>query len=223
MNERIEQTTPKTTRIWQWTAAAALAVAALALIPNHQQTATAQPASAAPGRTAIVDVVRLVNELESFKAGQREINELEQELNNRITEAQQRVEDAQSALEIAAEGSQDRLVEEAIDAGINLRAEVANRSLRIRLKSNEILRSTWNRVQDGIAEYAERNGYDVVMSDDSMLDPGIPLDADPEAYKSYMTDRRILHASDNADITDELITRMNNDYEAEMKRNADER
>jgi late competence protein required for DNA uptake (superfamily II DNA/RNA helicase) len=38
-----------------------------------------------------------------------------------------------------------------------------------------------------------------------------------------MTERRVLHASDRIDVTDELITRLNNDFQAEMRNQQENR
>jgi Skp family chaperone for outer membrane proteins len=216
---------PTDHRLWRWALVATLAATAAALFTSTTPSATAQSgnASVSNTRVAIVDIIRLVNELDAFKAGQQEVDDLAAELTEQVESARQRVEEAQNALELATDETRERLVNEALAAGIDFRAANANRQIRIRLKQNQVLRATWNRVKAGIDDYANAAGYDAIVADDSNVEPGIPLDADPEAFKSFMTERRVLHASDRIDVTDELITRLNNDFQAEMRNQQENR
>jgi len=217
-NER--RNTPLADHAWRWALVVVIAALALAAMGRTNAPAIAQPSGAESPRVGVVDVVRLVNELDAFKAGQDEVDRLAEELSAEVERARERAREAQEALELATDRTRERLVNEALAAGIDLRAANANLQVRVRLKQNQVLRSTWASVELGIEEYAEDAGIDLIISDDSRVEAGIPLDADPETYKRFVMERRVLHSGNATDITDAVITRMNNDFAADAARDA---
>ena len=222
MKDRTAQHPPSIAdHAWRWALVAAIAALAIAALGRTNAPAIAQPSAAAESpRVGVVDVVRLVNELDAFKAGQDEVDRLAEQLSAEVERARERAREAQEALELATDRTRERLVNEALAAGIDLRAANANLQVRVRLKQNQVLRSTWASVEVGIEEYAEDAGIDLIISDDSRVEAGIDPDADPETYKRFVMERRVLHAGNATDITDAVITRMNNDFAADAARDA---
>ncbi len=180
-----------------------------ALSPSPAMAATAEGP-----RVAVVDVVRLINELEQLNERSREIKTLADELTADLEQARRDARDAQDALQMATDATREELLNEALEATLRIREITTMREIRVRMKQNQVLRETWAMVQEEVRAHGRAQGYDVVIADDSLVEPGIPLDADPEAFKSFVVDRRVLFAADAADITSEIITRMNNQYNA---------
>lgn len=174
-------------------------------------------ANSAPTRVATVDLVRLINGLEQFQAGQAESDEYTETLAGRVESAQQQAQQAAEDLEtMATDANRQELFGEFVDAMSRFRAERASFDVLRFSKQNVILRDTWRTVRESISEYAEANNIDLVISDDSLVQVGFSMDADPETYKQFMMSRRVLFAAEPIDITDELITRMNNVYRASL-------
>jgi Skp family chaperone for outer membrane proteins len=85
------------------------------------------------------------------------------------------------------------------------------------IEKSLLLRDLDRSVKDAIRELADANGYDIVLTTDA----GDELMVSAEARASreaqvrqQMISRRVLYANDMVDITDELIERMNNAFNA---------
>lgn len=207
---------------WRWGVLASLIAIAAGLFTVSSEPANAQagPRATSETRIAIVDIVRLFDDLDAFRAGQGEVDAIARELQEDVDAARERLVEAEDALKMAVDSNREEFLNRVLAAGIDLRGARANRELRIRLKQNQVLRSTWRSVSAGLADYARAAGYDAIVSNDSLLEPGIPIDADPETYKRFILDRHILHAGERIDITDEVITRMNNEFAARVQQDA---
>ena len=59
-------------------------------------------------------------------------------------------------------------------------------------------------------QLAEEDGYDIILMNDSVLE----IPENPENIVREISNRRILFARSQMDITDQLIQRMNADYQA---------
>ncbi len=68
------------------------------------------------------------------------------------------------------------------------------------------------KVSNAISRIAEREGYDMVMLDDSLLP--IPEEAaDGDVYRAIIT-KGIIYRHDAVDITNDVVTLMNNEFTA---------
>jgi len=204
-------------RLWRTGVLVGLLAVAAGLFSVSNEPATAQGSAAqSPTRVATLDLVKLINGLEQFKAGQQAADAYTQQLRSSLERAQESMQSAGEDLEVATEATRERLVEEFISADAEFRAEAAKFEVLRNVRHNVILRDTWQSVREGIAAYAEENGYDVIISDDSLVQAGGTVNADPEVYKQFMMTRRVLYTDEAIDITDELMTRMNIDYRASL-------
>jgi Skp family chaperone for outer membrane proteins len=203
--------------LWRMAILVALGAIAAALFALAGPSATAQSAGiAAPTRVATVDLVKLINGLEQFQAGQVQSDAFTEELRDAVESARQNVDSAREDMEMATEATRDQLFGDFVDAISAFRAEAAAFDVKRFARQNVILRETWASVRAGIEDYAQENDIDLVISDDSLVQAGITMDADPERYKQFMMSRRVLFAGDPIDITDELVTRMNIEYRAQL-------
>jgi len=88
---------------------------------------------------------------------------------------------------------------------------------KVDIENSLTLQDLYRSVKLAAAQMASANGYDLVIVDDSQLEIQTSNDSrTPRTTQvmSQISSRRILHSNPNIDITDELITRMNNAYKA---------
>ena len=202
---------------WRFGVVIGLFLVASAVFSLSNSPATAQGSgSPGPTRVATVDLVKLVNGLEQFRAGQRESDDYTSRLRSDVESARVSVDNARTDLEAATDATRDQLFEDFVQAVSGFRSEAASFDVLRFARQNVILRETWATIRAGIADYANDNGIDLIISDDSRVQADISLDSDPEAFKQFMMSRRVLFAEEAIDITDELITRMNVEYRASL-------
>jgi len=95
-------------------------------------------------------------------------------------------------------------------ASIDLRAFMGLADMQeTRTKQRAMLR-IYNHIRDASAELADRDGYGLVIMDDS----AIPIPADSRDVLGDISARRVLYASSTLDITQMLIDYMNTQWRA---------
>ena len=90
-------------------------------------------------------------------------------------------------------------------------------SERLDIETSLLLRDLYRSVQGELAELCEVQGYDIVLIDDSrkelIVNKKLNVQLELQVRKQ-LSERRVLYASPNVDITDALIERMNNKFAA---------
>jgi Skp family chaperone for outer membrane proteins len=79
------------------------------------------------------------------------------------------------------------------------------------------LRDIDNSIRAAIADLAEANGYDLVLTDDSAREITYNREAQVPGgvqVRQQMLSRRVLYVDRSVDVTNELIARMNNEFNA---------
>ena len=64
---------------------------------------------------------------------------------------------------------------------------------------------------DAIARFAQQNGYDLILPKDDAID--VPENVSNADYLKAATSRRMYFSSEAANVSDQLITFMNNEYQ----------
>lgn len=178
----------------------------------------ARPATVAPApvTVALVDLARLMGGLDELKyrnatgksrgeAYQKqvdsitdEIKQIEAELDGVITqsETKKRVEALVKRAEL-----------------VNLReSRKTGLQYKIDLENGETIHDLYSKALETISQIAKQDGFDLVLLDDTKIT--LPAAATMKEYRSIMEARRILYARDGQDITDRVMTVMNNNYAA---------
>ena len=82
----------------------------------------------------------------------------------------------------------------------------------ISIDQGALRRQLYTKIQDAVERIAERDGIDIVIFDDSVLP--VPEDAsDNDVYRTIIT-KGIIYRHDSTDLTQRVITLMNNEYAA---------
>ncbi|MCE7974785.1 MAG: OmpH family outer membrane protein [Leptolyngbya sp. PLA1] len=82
----------------------------------------------------------------------------------------------------------------------------------INLEQGDVVRELYLKLNAVVAQIAAKDGFDLVVLDDSSLK--IPERATAEEYGSLLKQRTVLFRTDAMDITDRVLTVLNNEYAA---------
>lgn len=199
-------------------ACVAIAIGLVSVVSWRAGASDANPSSvAAPSSIAIVDVEKALNQL-------TELADLNKNLADRVAVRQKnlddlksQIEDLNGKLELLADNDEENRRE--LRAKIYELTETANARAKvyqslINIEKGEIIRPLYLKLVDAINETAQRNGYDLVLFDDRTIK--VPNDTDANVNVTIQQ-KRILYASDAIDITDQIISLMNNKYAAGME------
>lgn len=173
---------------------------------------TAQRLKAEPTSVALVDVERALNSLNELKDLNKALADRVKERQDDLDKLKKQIEDLQADLnELPTNSTEKRR---------NLRAQIfeltetakartnAYQSL-INIEKGEIIRPLYNKLIDSINDTASKEGYDLVLFDNRKLE--IPQDVQA-VINEVIQQKNILYARDSMDITDQVITLMNNNY-----------
>ncbi|MCR9074404.1 MAG: OmpH family outer membrane protein [bacterium] len=186
-------------------------IAALAWQAGANSANTTRP-PAQPTAVATVDIVTIFDQL-------TELKDLEAKLEQRRTSSQADLEEVNTRLktisadlEAMTRGTEDykNKVKDAMElqAVLKARSEALNQILSI--ERGSMTRDLYNKVSDAISRISEREGYDVVLFDDSTFI--VPENAAyQDVYRAIVT-RSLMYRHDSVDITGQVVSLMNSEY-----------
>ena len=197
-------------------------VAILALVgawgltsPSAQARITSMLAG--PTAVATIDIDAVLQQLDERATLEEELKALGAELENDVNSMKASAEEKQGDLELFEPGSPDfvRTQRELqlADAEWRLRAEFAQRV--IREQQTRLQRTLFNRILDTCRDYAEREGWDIVLLDDST--EGIDPRMSAEQFSAFVSTRSVVYRNDTVDITNAVATAMNNAFRNNVK------
>jgi Skp family chaperone for outer membrane proteins len=188
-------------------------IAAIAWQAGASSANSARP-PAAPTAVATIDLVTIFDQLQELK-------DLETQLEARKVSSQLELDEVNNQLKVIRadldgmkRGTDEykNKVKEAMEmtAVINARGEALNQILSI--ERGNLTRTLYLKVSNAIERISEREGYDVVLFDDSTFI--IPEDAQyQDVYRSLVT-RSLLYRHSGIDITNQVVSLMNSEYTA---------
>lgn len=176
--------------------------------------ATSQRPPAQPTAVATIDIVSIINGLEERKVREEELNARRESRQAQLDEVVEEMKALEEAIGLLTEGTDER--RDKIRELLEMRAvaEARRKALGqiISIDMGGVMRNMYQKVEDAIERISEREGYDVVLMDDSALP--LPENApDTDIYRSIIT-KSVIYRHDGVDITDQVITLMNNEFTA---------
>lgn len=170
--------------------------------------------SAGASSVAVVDLAKLLDGLDERvhleQSLNKEIEIRQNELNTVLKQIERMTED----IKMLSENDPNRLSR---IRDLRLK-EVEARALRqfvqeqLSLEKGRMLAQLFNKVQRAVSDIAARDGWDLVMIDDSALD--LPEMATEQQMLQMILSRRVLSATKRVEITDDVRTLMNNQFNA---------
>ncbi|MEX2543548.1 MAG: OmpH family outer membrane protein [Phycisphaeraceae bacterium] len=176
--------------------------------------------SAEPSAVAVVDWGRVFNELDEKQAIDGRFQTQLQELGEENRQRQERVQQLQEELQGPVAQAQDAeafrtkqaelqqaLMEHEVWTNFNQRQIQTDMAMAVDRLYRKMLTA--------VDEIAADNGYDLVLSFDD--EPRFRLDGQQAVMRQLeeqIRNRSVLYASETADLTDQVVQRMNNRFEA---------
>jgi len=184
------------------------------------QATGARPLLAPPTVVVSVDLPRVLDALDEKTDAEGDLRQLRDSITDEDESRRIPLEEMQAAFKVAAEAGED-IDEQQFEEFVLKKLEFDEwRRLayqKLDISKSLMLRELDRSIKSAIAKLCEQNGYDIVVVDDSLRDIAI----NPEARVSredqvvqQMISRTVMYVNETKDVTDELIARMNNAFEA---------
>lgn len=206
----------------QWLAGPVGVVAASALVYLGLVART----SAVPGRESVpptsvasVDLARLIDRLDEAKDKSKEIKAKAEEADTAMAAKASKLKDLENDIKVSADPNDTATLESKrlefakLKKDYETEGEMHNRELGS--MKGRMIGDLFTKASAAITDLAKRDGYQLVVTDDRSVNSleHVPSPQIPAA----VLDRRVLYADPSIDITDRLVTIMNNDYRAGVK------
>lgn len=182
---------------------------------GHPQAEARRSAMLAPACcVATIDLNVVLEALDERKVRETELQDFIRVRQAKLEEMKKKAQQAQDDLKILPEKSKDWIAkrEEAASLALQLRAEEELAKALVEDKRKGLSLELFNKIKDGASKYAQKEGYALVISNDARAE--IPEDAPEQQLQAALVARRVLHASDTADISQAVALQMNNEFKA---------
>jgi len=175
---------------------------------------------ARPTAVATVSVSRVMEALNQRAAAEAELREMAVDMQGQDTVwtgALERLRNELKEIPAADIAARRAKEEETAQQALEMQAWRMFATEQIDIEKSLMLRELDRSIKASIAQLAQSNGWDIVLIDDSKIE--LVVDAKMKAsredqVKLQLRTRRIIFADPMVDITDELIERMNNAFNA---------
>ncbi len=171
-----------------------------------------------PPVVAAVRILPLVEGLHERAEAKAEIARMEAALTQERTARDQAVQDLEQRLKNAVDPAARRDLQDQLDV------RRLENQFWLKLAAGELevekairLQGLYGRIKQAVAELAQAEGYDLIVLDDSIEEPGFNRDANipPQLQVlDQISQTKVLYLGPHLDVTDDLITRMNNSFQA---------
>ena len=169
---------------------------------------------AQPTAVATVDIPEIIDQLEERKVREAELEARTKTRQAQLDEVAEQLRTVQADLETLKRGTDEYKdkVRQAMEmqAVVKARNEALNQILSI--DRGNVTREMYDNVVAAISNIADREGYDIVLFDDSLFP--VPEDASfADVYRSIVS-RSVIYHHNSVDITAQVVTLMNNEFTA---------
>lgn len=194
----------------------AVALATIGVLAFRSGAGFSRTAPTAAPIVAVVDVEKVVNDCAEMdtrnkankakhEAEEKELAKMSEQLTNINKEMDLLKEDDRAGRKaLVYKGAQ-------IDGARKVRKDILDST---RDEENaDVLRDVYNKAIQTISQYANQNGISLVVVDDTVLT--VPAEGGVRSVTSAIIGRRMLYCNKSQlDITNDILTQMNNDYAA---------
>ncbi|MFG0306721.1 MAG: OmpH family outer membrane protein [Phycisphaerales bacterium JB040] len=206
--------TATTTTLTRLRAPALLAALLIACTLAWRANAGARP-PATPTAVATIDIVAILDQLEERQVLEERLQASLNERQKQLEELGKRLENVQA--DIQTLNQQTPAYREKVREALELRnlAQTRRQILEqiISIERAELLRSLYDKISASIGRVADRDGWDVVLLDDSAF-PLPQGDVSDRDIERNIVSRGVIYRHDSVDITSDVIQLMNNEFNA---------
>jgi Skp family chaperone for outer membrane proteins len=180
-----------------------------------QAQAVREPAPS-PNAVGIVDLETLMNGLQELKDRNSSLDRVKDEYRDQLKKLDDEIKalDAQLKDNIPKDDRRQRIAKSAelIEKRNLFDFRKKSFETQVEMQAAEIIRELYAKVSVAIGEMAQREGYDLILLDDRRL--VLSENATLERLNNEILSKRVLFAKPDLDLTQRLMTILNNDYAA---------
>lgn len=163
---------------------------------------------------AIVDLERVMNGLAEKKKREEDMRALIAQRQATLDDLKKQLDGLTKQMELIPKDDRLKLREiKQKQIEIAATAEARKQALQtlIALETGEILREIYMKINGSITRVAEKDGWDLVLLDNRSIE--IPDALTDREINFIIQSRTVLHAANSVDISDDIITMMNAEYD----------
>jgi Skp family chaperone for outer membrane proteins len=201
-----------------------LMISTLCLASAFGAWATAQTGGKAPpppSAVAVVDLAKLTNNLNESQTLRDRLNQQKTEYEKRLQGLKEDLQKVQQ--DIKMQGDEKKGTPEHMEKmfrqrelEITLKARHEGLQAQMDLAQGDIMKTMFSKIVDAVGRYGKEQGYDLVLWDDRSISAPTNPATDAQVW-GVIKERRILFAAERTDITDQVLTFMNNEFKAGKK------
>jgi len=170
--------------------------------------------NAADASIAVVDVERVYSSLDELGQRNTDLQAQAQSLQAKIDEQAEKIEGLRNQIQALGEGSISKRRELEIQlfeqTGL-LQGRQQAFQQKLNLEEGVLVRQMYAKIVSAVEEVGQRDGYNVVLFDTRRIT--LPKGG-VDAVNAAILSKSLLYVDNKVDITDEVITKMNNDFSA---------
>jgi Skp family chaperone for outer membrane proteins len=184
---------------------AAVAIASLAGVASLRAQARAE---ARPVAVAVVNVGQVFDGLQERRHHHRSITEMRERFQNEQEQLEENIRRKESEMSLLETGSDEwmRQRDEIQRMALEYQMMQQLHSQRLENESARLTMLIYRRINDAVGQAAERGGYDLVVTRE-------PMPTGPNVNPNIIQNRRVLYATNEIDISDQILQTLNNQFE----------
>ncbi len=173
----------------------------------------AQPAAGSRSNIATIDIATVIDQSQVRTALEAQVNQLQAQINTETEGMQAQVTNLQTELQALQPGSSahQNKQQELEFAVMQFRTWVQFQTVRLTREGGMQVERLYLLMNEATAQVAQENNVDVVLFYSS--DPDLAWE-EPEQLNAKMSIRQVIYASEESDITSQVIQRMNTNFQA---------
>lgn len=161
---------------------------------------------------AVLDLEAAFNGLTERTDLENQLRSMKEDLQSRLTEMQKGLKDKSEEIKPLPAGPEKTTkAKELRESALRMEVEGQISQKKLDEMRGELRRDLYLKIVDAVKRVSRQNNYAMVLASDEKVQ--IPL-GDPEDVSRAITFKRMLHVDASLDITNDIITIMNNEYAA---------
>ncbi|MBS0197843.1 MAG: OmpH family outer membrane protein [Planctomycetes bacterium] len=179
----------------------------------------AKSAAPQPTRVGLVDTRRLLKGLDEAKARNETIATRRKSMSDKLAEIDTQIKEIDTQLQVIPKDDTAKrtdLMAKRYELGSTREARAKAFEQVFSLEIGGLLTDVYKHVQAACEELAKRDGYDLVLVDDRAIQ--LPENGNDREVTEIIQNKRIMAAQGGIDATEALLTMMNNQYAAGLKK-----
>lgn len=199
-----------------------------AALVGASATATSTATRAEPTAVAVVDITKVVSNLDEAAQLRTRLQDVAAGFQRQLDEVRNEIRKVESELEVIRDRTSTealRLQARGLELQATQRARAEALQRLIDIEEGAQLRAVFISIQDATTRLAQQLGYDIVLLDDRANLPPEAVGEPPNVRRltsreisEVVLNRKVLAASARADITQQLIDFMNNEFRTNANR-----